>query len=146
MVCLESSTYPQTTSHELKPILDKSNLQLGDGYFLCYSPEREDPGNKDFSLHQIPKVLGSDDKNSLECGKALYESIIDSVHIVSSSATAEAVKLTENIFRAVNISLSNELKMIYSEMGIDAWEVIDAASTKPFGFMPFYPDHKKHKN
>lgn len=139
LVCLESSTYPQTTSHELKPILDKSNLQLGDGYYLCYSPEREDPGNKDFSLHQIPKVLGSDDKNSLECGKVLYESIIDSVHIVSSSATAEAVKLTENIFRAVNISLSNELKIIYGEMGIDAWEVIDAASTKPFGFMPFYP-------
>ena len=139
LICLESSTYPQTTSEELKPILDQSGFVVGKDYFLCYSPEREDPGNKKYNLNQIPKVLGSDDSESLKHGKLLYESIINSVHIVNSTATAEAVKLTENIFRAVNISLSNELKMIFKEMGIDVWDVIDAAATKPFGFMPFYP-------
>jgi UDP-N-acetyl-D-glucosamine dehydrogenase len=135
LVSLESSTYPTTTSHQIKPILDQS----GKEHFLCYSPEREDPGNKNFTLKQIPKVLGADDAEARKIGKALYESIINNVHDVSSTSCAEAVKLTENIFRAVNISLSNELKIVFDEMGIDVWEVIDAAKTKPFGFMPFYP-------
>ena len=139
IISLESSTYPGTTRDIIKPILDKSKFKIGDSYFLCYSPEREDPGNKEYTLKNIPKIIGCDDPKSLEIGKHLYSNIVENVHDVSSSSAAEAVKLSENIFRAVNISLSNELKIIYKEMGIDIWEVIDAAATKPFGYMAFYP-------
>ncbi len=139
IISLESSTYPGTTRDIIKPILDKSKFKIGDSYFLCYSPEREDPGNKEYKLKNIPKIIGCDDPQSLEVGKHLYSNIVENVHDVSSSSAAEAVKLSENIFRAVNISLSNELKIIYKEMGIDIWEVIDAAATKPFGYMAFYP-------
>ena len=108
-------------------------------FFVAYSPEREDPGNPQFATSTIPKVVGADDSISRTLAVSLYNQIVRKVVEVSSAATAEAVKLTENIFRCINIAMVNELKVIYSEMGIDVWEVIDAAKTKPFGFMPFYP-------
>src|SRR5690606_28597285 len=108
-------------------------------FFVAYSPEREDPANESYSTATIPKVVGSATPEGLEIVSALYETVITKVVRVSSPEVAEAVKLTENIFRAVNIALVNELKVIYDKMGIDVWEVIDAAATKPFGFMPFYP-------
>lgn len=139
LVVLESTTYPATTEEMLKPLLEASGLQCGTDFYLAYSPEREDPGNGFYSTHTIPKVVGADDDQSRQLALALYNNIVAKVVPVSTAATAEAVKLTENIFRSVNIALVNELKIVYDKMGIDVWEVIDAAATKPFGFMPFYP-------
>ncbi len=139
LVVLESTTYPGTTNEVLKPILEKSGLECGSDFYLAFSPEREDPGNTSFTTLTMPKVIGADDAASLEIAQALYANFISHVVPVSRSRAAEAVKLTENIFRAVNIALVNELKLVYEPMGIDVWEVIDAAKTKPFGFMPFYP-------
>jgi UDP-N-acetyl-D-glucosamine dehydrogenase len=120
-------------------VVEERGLEIGRDFFVAYSPEREDPGNEEFDTSTIPKVVGADDPASLEAALALYGAVVERIVEVSSTATAEAVKLTENIFRGVNIALVNELKVIYSRMGIDVWEVIDAASTKPFGYMPFYP-------
>lgn len=139
IVILESTTYPGTTIEVLQPILEKSGLKAGVDFFLAFSPEREDPGNADYSTAGIPKVVGADDEASCALAVALYDLFVARTVPVSSSKTAEAVKITENIFRAVNIALVNELKVVYAAMGIDVWEVIDAAKTKPFGFMPFYP-------
>lgn len=139
LIVLESTTYPGTTNEVMKPILERSGLKADVDFFLAYSPEREDPGNPDYSTSLIPKVVGADSEFALELACALYRNIVPSIVPVTSTATAEAVKLTENIFRSVNIGLVNELKMVFSKMGINIWEVIDAAKTKPFGFMPFYP-------
>ena len=137
---LESTTYPGTTAEVLKPILEKdSSLLAGKDFYLAYSPEREDPNNRDFSTSTIPKVVGADDKDSLALAKAFYDTVICKTVPVSSAATAEATKLVENIFRSVNIAMVNELKVIFTKMGINIWEVIEAAKTKPFGYMPFYP-------
>lgn len=139
LVVLESTTYPGTTTELLKPMLEEKGLRAGEDFFLAFSPEREDPGNGFYSTHSIPKVVGADDDKSRVLAMALYSNVVSKAVPVSTSATAEAVKLTENIFRSVNIALVNELKMVYERMGIDIWEVIEAAKTKPFGFMPFYP-------
>jgi UDP-N-acetyl-D-glucosamine dehydrogenase len=139
LVVLESTTYPGTTDEVLRPILETSGLVCGRDFFLAFSPEREDPGNAQFSTSTIPKVVGADDPTALELAALLYGSFVTQTVKVSSTRIAEAVKLTENIFRAVNIALVNELKVVYGAMGVDVWEVIDAAKTKPFGFMPFYP-------
>ncbi|SEL92061.1 UDP-N-acetyl-D-glucosamine dehydrogenase [Bosea lupini] len=140
LVVLESTTYPGTTDEVMRPILEKaSGLKSGADFFLAFSPEREDPGNPDFGTSNIPKVVGGDGLDAQAMALALYGALVVRTVPVSSTATAEAVKLTENIFRAVNIALVNELKTVYSAMGIDIWEVIEAAKTKPFGFMPFYP-------
>tara|TARA_B110000444_G_C18805910_1_gene579936 strand:+ start:80 stop:1396 length:1317 start_codon:yes stop_codon:yes gene_type:complete len=139
LIILESSTYPGTTSEVLSCELEKSSLKANKDFFIAYSPEREDPGNKHFNTTTIPKIIGADNKKSRDLAVKLYSQIISEVICVSSSKTAEATKLTENIFRCVNIALVNELKTIYDAMGIDIWEVIDAAATKPFGYMPFYP-------
>ena len=139
LVVLESTTWPGTTNEVMRPILEGTGLKSGVDFFLAFSPEREDPGNPDFGTSTIPKVVGGDGAAALALAKAVYDALVVRTVPVSSSATAEAVKLTENIFRAVNIALVNELKVIYDKMGIDVWEVIDAAKTKPFGFMPFYP-------
>jgi len=139
LVSLESTTYPGTTDEVLKPIFEATGLKSGEDFYLAFSPEREDPGNQDFGTTAIPKVVGADGADALAIANALYSQLVVKTVPVSSSATAEAVKLTENIFRSVNIALVNELKVIYGAMGIDIWEVIDAAKTKPFGFMPFYP-------
>lgn len=139
LIVLESSTYPGTTRDELKPILERSGLQAGRDFFLAYSPEREDPGNASFGTNDIPKVVGGDGPAALQLAIALYDQVVVKTVPVSSPETAELVKLTENIFRAVNIALVNELKVICAAMGIDVWEVIDAAKSKPFGYMPFYP-------
>lgn len=139
LIVLESTTYPGTTDEVLRPILEAGGLKSGRDFFLAFSPEREDPGNPDFGTSTIPKVIGGDGHQALALARGLYGSLVTTTVAVSSTATAEAVKLTENIFRAVNIALVNELKVVYEAMGIDVWEVIDAAKTKPFGFMPFYP-------
>ena len=139
LVVLESTTWPGTTAEVLKPRLEATGLKAGKDFFLAFSPEREDPGNDHFGTATIPKIVGADDADSLKVACALYDALVVKTVPVSSAATAEAAKLTENIFRSVNIALVNELKLIYDEMGIDVWEVIDAAKTKPFGFMPFYP-------
>jgi UDP-N-acetyl-D-glucosamine dehydrogenase len=140
LIVLESTTYPGTTTEVMQPMLEAaSGLKAGIDFMMAYSPEREDPGNESFSAASTPKVVGGNGKDALRLACALYGKIVPKVVPVSSTETAEAVKLTENIFRAVNIALVNELKVIYSAMGIDVWEVIDAAKTKPFGFMPFYP-------
>jgi UDP-N-acetyl-D-glucosamine dehydrogenase len=139
LLVLESTTYPGTTRDKVVPVVEERGLEIGRDFFVAYSPEREDPGNEEFDTSTIPKVVGADDPASLEAALALYGAVVERIVEVSSTATAEAVKLTENIFRGVNIALVNELKVIYSRMGIDVWEVIDAASTKPFGYMPFYP-------
>ena len=139
LIVLESTTYPGTTREIVKPILEKSKLEAGEDFFLAYSPEREDPGNKEFSVSAIPKVMGGLTDNCLRLTSNLYKNIVSETVEVSSLETAEATKLMENIFRAVNIAMVNELKLILSRMGINIWEVIDAAKTKPFGFMPFYP-------
>ena len=140
LVVLESTTYPGTTEDLLRPILEKgSGLKANADFFLGYSPEREDPGNPKYETETIPKVVGAATPEALEVASALYASFVSRVVPVSSPETAEAVKLTENIFRAVNIAMVNELKVIYEAMGIDIWEVIEAAKSKPFGFMPFYP-------
>jgi UDP-N-acetyl-D-glucosamine dehydrogenase len=139
LIVLESTTYPGTTKDLVIPILEQSGLKAGKDFFIAYSPEREDPGNPQYATSTIPKVVGADDPASRRLAMSLYTQIVPKAVEVSSAATAEAVKLTENIFRCINIAMVNELKVIYSEMGIDIWEVIEAASTKPFGFMPFYP-------
>jgi UDP-N-acetyl-D-glucosamine dehydrogenase len=139
LIVLESTTYPGTTDEVVKPILEKTGLRSGVDFFLAFSPEREDPGNVDFGTTSIPKVVGGDGPTALSLAEAFYRSLFARTVPVSSTRMAEAVKLTENIFRAVNIALVNELKLVYEPMGIDVWEVIDAAKTKPFGFMPFYP-------
>ena len=139
LVILESTTYPGTTKEVVQPILEQSGLRSGVEYWLAFSPEREDPGNRDYSTASLPKVIGADDDSSHRLAQLAYAIFAETIVPVSSAATAEAVKITENVFRAVNIALINELKMIYSAMGIDVWEVIEAAKTKPFGFMPFYP-------
>jgi UDP-N-acetyl-D-glucosamine dehydrogenase len=140
LVSLESSTYPGTTRQELRPVLEKgSGLKAGEDFALVFSPEREDPGNHQSVLGEMPKVIGGLTPACLERGKELYGRVIKQLVPVKDCDTAEAVKLTENIFRFINIALVNELKRIYSSMGIDIWEVVDAAKTKPFGFMPFYP-------
>jgi UDP-N-acetyl-D-glucosamine dehydrogenase len=139
LVVLESTTYPGTTNEVMKPILEESGLVCGKDFYLAYSPEREDPGNINFTTSSMPKVVGGYDDESTSRALAIYRRFINQTVTVSSATTAEAVKLTENIFRAVNIGLVNELKTIFDRMGIDTFEVIDAAKTKPFGFMPFYP-------
>ncbi|HJZ44972.1 MAG TPA: nucleotide sugar dehydrogenase [Hyphomicrobiaceae bacterium] len=139
LVILESTTYPGTTCGVMKPILEARGMRSGRDFFLAYSPEREDPGNPAFATTAIPKVIGGDGAEALALANALYSAFVPQTVPVSSPDTAEAVKLTENVFRAVNIALVNELKILYEAMGIDVWEVIDAAKTKPFGYMPFYP-------
>ena len=139
LVVLESTTYPGTTEEILLERFERTDLKVGQDYFLAYSPEREDPGNQRFSTQTIPKVIGGTTDACLAVGKALYGEIIDKVVPVSSTQAAELAKLLENIYRSVNIALVNELKMLCDRMDIDIWEVIDAASTKPFGFTPFYP-------
>ena len=139
LVVLESSTYPGTTDSELAGVLEQSGLKKDEDFYLAYSPEREDPGNESFSTSTIPKIVGADTPLSRDLVAAVYEGVISEVVSVASSRTAEAIKLTENIFRSVNIALVNELKVIFDAMDIDVWDVIDGAATKPFGFMPFYP-------
>ena len=139
LVCLESTTYPGTTEEILLERFRSTGLEAGSDYFLIFSPEREDPGNPKFSTRTIPKVVGGITPDCLEVGTTLYGQVIDRVVPVSSTRAAELVKLLENIYRSVNIALVNELKLLGDRMNIDVWEVIDAASTKPFGFTPFYP-------
>lgn len=139
LIVLESTTYPGTTRDVLRPILERGGLRSGRDFFLAYSPEREDPGNAHFSTAAIPKVVGGDGPDALRLACALYDEVVARTVPVTSLEAAEAVKLTENIFRSVNIALANELKTVYEAMGIDVWEVIEAAKTKPFGYMPFYP-------
>ena len=139
LVILESTTYPGTTRDEMGPILDATGLKRNEDYFLAYSPEREDPGNPNFSASVIPKLVGGTDEASGKLAYALYSRVVSKAHFVSSAEVAETAKLLENIFRAVNIALVNEMKTVLTDMNIDVWEVVQAASTKPFGFMPFYP-------
>jgi UDP-N-acetyl-D-glucosamine dehydrogenase len=139
LVVLESTTYPGTTAEVLRPILEAGGLKSREDFYLAYSPEREDPGNPKYETSIVPKVVGGDGVEALKLAEAMYNQIVVETVPVSSLDTAEAVKLTENIFRSVNIALVNELKLIYDKMGIDVWEVIEAAKTKPFGYMPFYP-------
>ncbi len=139
LVILESTTYPGTTREVVLPILRGSGLRDGEDFFLAFSPEREDPGNPKFSAPTIPKVVGGIDRTSLELATALYARIVVRVVQVSTTEVAEACKILENTYRAVNIALVNELKVLYDRMGVDVWEVIDAAKTKPFGFQAFYP-------
>jgi len=139
VVCLESTTYPGTTREHLLPLFESGKMKVGHDFFLVYSPEREDPGIGKFSIQDIPKVVGGVTPACLKAGKALYGAIVNQLTPVSSPETAEMTKLLENIFRGVNIALVNEMKMLLDRMGIDIWEVIAASSTKPFGFMPFYP-------
>lgn len=139
IVIVESTSYPGTTREIVKPILERSGLKSERDFLLAFSPEREDPGNSTFSTSTIPKIVGGVGADSAAVALALYSAFVERVVPVSSLDTAEAVKILENVFRAVNIALVNELKIIYSTMGIDIFEVIEAAKTKPFGFMPFYP-------
>ena len=140
LIVLESTTFPGTTLEVLIPELEAgSGLKANKDIFVAYSPEREDPNNKKYSIATTPKVIGADDPKSLELADSIYSFIVNKTVLVSGTKVAEATKLTENVFRAVNIALVNELKVIYEKMGIDVWEVIEACSTKPFGFMPFYP-------
>jgi len=139
LVVLESSTFPGTTEEVMRPILEKSGLQYGKDFYLAFSPEREDPNNPKYTTKEIPKVVGCNDPYGLECTLALYNQVIVKTVPVSSSQAAEATKLLENIFRSVNIALVNEMKMILDRMDINIHEVIEAAATKPFGFMPFFP-------
>jgi UDP-N-acetyl-D-glucosamine dehydrogenase len=139
LVVLESTTYPGTTDEVVKPILEKNGLKAGKDFYLAFSPEREDPGNPKFSARTIPKVVGGYTPECTELAAAMYGEMALSVVPVSSTRVAEAAKILENIYRSVNIALVNELKVLFNEMGIDVWEVIRAASTKPFGFQPFYP-------
>ena len=139
LVVLESTTYPGTVEEVVRPMLEKSGLRGGEDFFLAFSPERIDPGNQDWTTANIPKVVGGIDTTSTAVAQALYEQVVSTVVPVSSTRVAEMVKLLENTFRAVNIGLVNELALMSHELGVDVWEVIDAASTKPFGFMPFYP-------
>lgn len=139
LIVLESTTYPGTTDEFVRPILEAGGLKSGRDFFLGFSPEREDPGNDRFETVTIPKVVAGDGAKASRLMESFYGAVVERVVPVSSPATAEAVKITENVFRAVNIALVNELKIIYDAMGVDIWEVIEAAKTKPFGYMPFYP-------
>lgn len=139
VVSLESTTYPGTTQEELLPRVEENGLKVGEDIFLVYSPEREDPGNPDFETRTIPKIIGGDTTACLEVGIALYDQAIDKVVAVSSTKAAEMTKLLENIHRAVNIGLVNEMKIVADRMGVDIFEVVDAAATKPFGFTAYYP-------
>ncbi len=140
LVVLESTSWPGTTMEVVRPLIEANGrIRLGDGLLLCFSPEREDPGNARWSTRTIPKLIGGADAESLAAGMALYARAVERVIPVASTQVAEAAKLLENIFRSVNIALVNELKMVLDRMGIDIWQVIAAASTKPFGFMPFHP-------
>lgn len=140
VISLESTTYPGTTSEVLRPSIEAGDLRVGKDVFLVYSPEREDPNNPNYTTKNIPKICGGETERCLEVGRALYEGVVDTVVAVSSTRTAEMTKILENTFRAVNIALVNELKVVAERMGgVDIFEVIRAASTKPFGFMPFYP-------
>ena len=138
-VILESTTYPGTSEEVVVPILEESGLSAVKDFGVAYSPERIDPGNKNFTIRQIPKVVGGINESCTEIAAALYECIVQNVVRVCDTKTAESVKMVENIFRNVNIALVNEIALIFERMGIDTWEVIDAAATKPYGFMPFYP-------
>lgn len=139
LVVLESTTYPTTTRDVVVPILESGGLKAGEDFFVAYSPEREDPGNPDFSAAGIPKVVGAINEDGLACASELYKSAVAGVIPVSNCEVAEAAKVLENIYRAVNIALVNELKVLFDSMDIDVWEVINAAKTKPFGFQAFYP-------
>ncbi|MFQ6048302.1 MAG: nucleotide sugar dehydrogenase [Phycisphaerae bacterium] len=139
LVILESTTYPGTTREVVLPILESSGLRVERDFFLAYSPEREDPGRTDLTTAQIPKVVGGLGATSARLARALYGQVVQQVVPVSSCEVAEACKILENVYRCVNIALVNELKVLFDRMGIDVWEVIRAASTKPFGFQPFYP-------
>ncbi len=139
LVVLESTTYPGTTREVMKPILETSGLSVGKDFYLAYSPEREDPGNQNYTAAGIPKLVGGVDSDSSETAAALYSQAIVKVIPVSSCEVAEAAKVVENTYRSVNIAMVNELKVIFDKMGIDVWEVINAAKTKPFGFQAFYP-------
>ena len=139
LVVLESTTYPGTTRDVMLPILEASGLKVGSDFFLAYSPEREDPGNPDFSASGIPKVVGGYDATSLELAQSLYSHAVVNTVPVSSCEVAEACKILENTYRSINIAMVNELKMLFDKIGIDIWEVINAAKTKPFGFQAFYP-------
>lgn len=139
LISLESTTYPGTTEEELLPRIEAQGLVVGEDIFLVYSPEREDPGNRDFHTHSIPKVCGGTTPDCLDVGRAFYSNVIDEVVTVSSTKAAEMTKILENTYRAVNIALVNELKVVADRMGIDIFEVIDAAATKPFGYKAFYP-------
>ncbi|MFH0763956.1 MAG: nucleotide sugar dehydrogenase [Candidatus Omnitrophota bacterium] len=139
IIVLESTTYPGTTEEVMLPVLESTGLKEGKDFYLAFSPERIDPGNKKFDTGNTPKVIGGISKISTELAKTLYEQVIDTVVPVSSSKVAEMVKLLENTFRIVNIGMVNELMLMCDKLGVDVWEVIDAARTKPYGFMPFYP-------
>ena len=139
LVILESTTYPGTTEEVLLPLLTKPGLEAGRDFFLCFSPERVDPGNPKFQTRNIPKVVGGITAACTEMGRLFYSQALEHVVPVSSTQVAETVKLLENTFRMINIGLVNEMAMMCGRMGIDVWEVIEAAATKPFGFMPFYP-------
>ena len=139
LVVLESTTYPGTTRELMKPILEKSGLKAGKDFYLAYSPEREDPGNKNYTTKTIPKVVGGLTEKCRDIACALYDTAIVNTVPVSTVEAAEATKILENVYRCINIAMVNELKMVFDRMGIDVWEVIGAASTKPFGFNPFYP-------
>lgn len=139
LIVLESTTYPGTTRDVVLPILERSGLQVGEEFFLAYSPEREDPGNPDFSASRIPKVVGAVEPHSLELANLLYSQAVVQTVPVSSCEVAEACKILENTYRSVNIAMVNELKILFDRLGIDVWEVIAAAKTKPFGFQAFYP-------
>ena len=139
LIILESTTYPGTTDEVLLPILEETGLKLDQDFLLAFSPERVDPGNPQFQTHNIPKVVGGVTDDSTAVAAALYGQIVNEVHAVSSARVAEAAKLLENTFRAVNIGMANEMARLCYALGIDTWEVIRAAATKPFGFMPFYP-------
>ena len=140
LVILESTTYPGTTEEVLKPLLEESGLKCGEDFFLAFSPERVDPGNKDYNTKNTPKVVGGCTEECTEIAAALYRNVLEGdIHTVSSPAVAEMEKILENTFRNINIGLANEMAILCKKMGIDVWEVIDAAKTKPYGFMPFYP-------
>jgi UDP-N-acetyl-D-glucosamine dehydrogenase len=139
LVILESTTYPGTTDEVLLPMLEETGLKIDEDFLVAFSPERVDPGNPQFKTHNIPKVVGGVTNDSTEAAASLYSQIVDDVHAVSSARVAEAAKLLENTFRAVNIGMANEMARLCYALNIDTWEVIRAAATKPFGFMPFYP-------
>ncbi len=139
LIILESTTYPGTTDEVLLPMFEEQGLKLDEDFLLAFSPERVDPGNPQFQTHNIPKVVGGVSQDSTEAAALLYGQIVENVHAVSSARVAEAAKLWENTFRAINIGMANEMAKLCNALGIDTWEVVRAAATKPFGFMPFYP-------
>ena len=139
LIILESTTYPGTTDEVLQPMFEEKGFKLDEDFLLAFSPERVDPGNPQFQTHNIPKVVGGVSDDSTEVAAMLYGQIVGQVHPVSSARVAEAAKLWENTFRAINIGMANEMAKLCNALGIDTWEVVRAAATKPFGFMPFYP-------